>query len=464
VARLNNDLLYQDCTLSATADLNAPKEFPPACDSQPNNDERNRVAQFYPGKLVVYLSKGASPRYDETAHRWRMDAPRVNSNWSNHVDWFVLMSPGDPGHTLAHEIGHYLHLLHSFGTQPNSLDDTIGADGKPALGARTLIRNYVLNNGLPKAAGVKLFDADDTICASAPTILCVADTPPDPGPALFRSAGLDPCDPSGGTLTFSVQFPDGPFIYRFTPDRNNVMNYWEATCPRTLASISPDQVAGVRAAVMRMNRQHLIAKRALYTAVWEPGNRDTSRAIGWGMQDFAARFNTEIAAGRHLVHMQAYDLGGGQIRWDGVWEAGQRKTSRAIGWGMQDFAARFNREIAAGRHLVHMQAYDLGGGQIRYDGVWEAGRRGTDCVIGWGFNDLVRHLEQEDAAGRTLVHLQPYDIGDGQIRYDGVWENNPAGRQQTRILAETIYPFAARFNTEVAGGRHLVMMQTVIGR
>src|SRR6185295_13830550 len=104
--------------------------------------------------------------------------------------------------------------------------------------------------------------------------------------------------------------------------------------------------------------------------------------------------------------------GGGQIRWDGAWEAGRRKTSRAIGWGMQAFAARFNREIAAGRHLVHMQAYDLGGGQIRYDGVWEDGGRGTDCVLGWGFNDLVRHLDQEDAAGRTLVHLQPYDIGD----------------------------------------------------
>ncbi len=177
------------------------------------------------------------------------------------------MSPGDPGHILAHEIGHYLHLVHSFGVWPNSLDDSIGADGKVVPGARTLIRDYVLKNGLPKADGGKMFDGDNTICASVPTILCVSDTPPDPGPALFRSAGFDPCNPNQGTLSFDVQFPDGPFTYSFTPDRNNLMNYWEGTCPRVQASMTPDQVAGVRAAVTRMNRQHLIAKKVLYTTV-----------------------------------------------------------------------------------------------------------------------------------------------------------------------------------------------------
>jgi len=58
-----------------------------------------------------------------------------------------------------------------------------------------------------------------------------------------------------------------------------------------------------------------------------------------------------------------------------------------------------------------METIVVGGGQIRYDAVWEAGGRGADWVRGWGFNDLVRHLEEETAAGRALAHLQGYDIG-----------------------------------------------------
>lgn len=439
---MNNDLLYQDCVLSLTADLNAPKEVPPACDSQPNNDERNRIAQFYPGKLVVYFSVGVKPRYDETARKWKMDAWR-GVNWSNHVDSFVLMNPGDPGQILAHEVGHYLHLVHSMGPLPRCLDDQITADGKPAIGtnnqsiclttpvpggrpvldaegrpevaARTLVRDYVTRNGLAKADGVNVFDGDKDICRSNPTILCVRDTAPDPGSALFIAAGLNPCNVAQGSLSFAVSYPDGPFTYTFMPGRDNVMNYWDKSpnCLGVQAAVSRDQVAGVRAAVTTMNRNHLIQKKVLYTAVWEPGDRATSRAIGW---NFA------------------------------------------------DFPTRFNQEIAAGRHLVHMQAYDIGGGQIRYDAVWEDGARGTDWVIGWAFNDFVRHLEEETAAGRTLVHLQSYAMGDGQLRFDGVWEANPSGQRQTHILAETIYPFAVRFNQETQQGGHLRFMHAVVGR
>ncbi len=70
--------------------------------------------------------------------------------------------------------------------------------------------------------------------------------------------------------------------------------------------------------------------------------------------------------------MQAYDIGAGQIRYDGVWQRSTSKPqTRALAWAIGDFATRFNDEVSAGRRCVHMQAYDIGGGQIRYDGVWE---------------------------------------------------------------------------------------------
>jgi hypothetical protein len=200
-----------------------------------------------------------------------------------------------------------------------------------------------------------------------------------------------------------------------------------------------------------------------YDGVWETGGANgTTRAIAWSISDFATRFNQEIAAGKHFVHMQAYDIGGGQIRYDGVWENGNRNTTRAIAWSLSDFETRFNQEIAAGRRLVHMQAYDVGGGQIRYDGVWESGAAGTRHLFAANLADFSLRNEQEVAAGRGLVHLGEYDIGDGQLRYDGVWV--PSVPTQTHIFAESITQFAAAFNAQTAAGRHAVKMDTIRGR
>jgi len=294
---------------------------------------------------------------------------------------------------------------------------------------------------------------------------CITDTPPDPGPELFQNEGLNPCALGDGTLSFDVQWPDGEVrSFAFSPDRENIMNYWDRTCRGLPARITRDQISGVQDALVNQNRAHLTATKILYSAVWEAGDRGTRRAIGWGFSDFVPRFDAEIAGGRHLVHMQAYDLGGGQIRWDAVWEAGDRGTSFVLGWAMQDFSAQFARETGAGRHLVHLQAYDLGGGQIRWDGVWEAGDKGNSGVTGWGFNDFVRQLEQESGSGRRLVHQQAYDVGGGQIRYDGIWENNVGGQPQTRILSESMKRFADRFDKEIGAGRHVTYMQAVSGR
>ena len=106
-----------------------------------------------------------------------------------------------------------------------------------------------------------------------------------------------------------------------------------------------------------MNRNHLIASRILYDVVWEqPSQSDTNprqtRVLGWGLTDFAARFDKELALNRCISLMQAYDIGGGQIRWNGVWEPGNtdKTQTRAICWAYKDFADRFKRELDNGMH------------------------------------------------------------------------------------------------------------------
>jgi hypothetical protein len=204
-----------------------------------------------------------------------------------------------------------------------------------------------------------------------------------------------------------------------------------------------------------------------YDGIWEDGgNRGQTRAIVWAIDDFAKRFNDELSAGRRCVHMQAYDIGGGQIRYDGVWEAspGVHQT-RAIAWAISDFANRFNDELTAGRHCVHIQAYDIGGNQIRYDGIWEnGGNRGQTRAIAWASNDFVGRSETEAAIGKRLVLMQAYDIGGGQIRYDGVWEIAPGN--QKRCFGLTLAAFAERFDelTSWGGAPYHLELMTVCRR
>ncbi|WP_437653343.1 hypothetical protein [Sorangium sp. So ce1182] len=431
VSRMNSTLLARECTLTPGAVV--PSTTEPQCDYQSHNDERNRVAQSYPGKLVIYFS--ASERTMQQPDGTWIYGPK-NFNWSNHVDSFVTMTRINPGLGLAHEIGHYLHLDHTFWhTYPN-LEE-----------ARAGIRNHVELNSLSPASAYNLFDGDG-----------LASTPRDPGPELFSAAGLDPCNAAQGTLNLLVTFSNrSSYTYSFAPDRENIMNYWDKTCRGNPARISSDQANSVRNAIDVANRKHLTDFRQQYSAVFEPGTTGQTRAIGWALTDFATRFNQEIAASKHLVHMQAYDIGGGQIRYDGAWENGSRGTTRAISWALTDFATRFNQEIAAGKHLVHMQAYDIGGGQIRYDGVWESGSQGTTRAISWALIDFETRFNQEIAADKHLVHMQAYDIGGGQIRYDGVWESGSRGNSWVAGWALT--HFATRFNQEIAAGKHLVHMQ-----
>jgi hypothetical protein len=573
VVTIPRDLLSRDCTLAPNADFSGPKSAPPACDYPPpfpgynsNDTERKRVAELYPGKLVAFFAFGRAPYWNETTQHWEDVRGGLAWSWSNHIFPFVRMNADAPGLSLSHEIGHYLHLVHTFGPTVSRLDDIVGEKG-----VRSLIREFIQNSRLPRNRGLEVFDGDLSICVANPMLHCITDTPPDPGDGLFRNEGLNPCAAGEGTLSFDVQWPDGEVIsFAFVPDRENIMSYWNQTCRGLPARITRDQASGVQDAFVNQNRAHLTAMKVLYSAVWEAGDHRTTRAIGWAFSDFVPRFNNEIAAGHHVVHMQAYDLGSGQIRWDAVWEAGDHGTTRALGWAfsdfvprfdaeiaaghhlvhmqaydlgggqirwdavweagpvnpprgttralgwtltdfpvrfgfeiaaghhlihmqaydlgggqirwdavwepgdhdtsfvlgwtLQDFSAQFARETAAGRHLMHLQAYDVGGGQIRYDGVWEAGDKGTSGVMGWGFNDFVWRLEQESGSGRRLVHQQAYDVGGGRIRYDGIWENNVGGGPQTRILSESIYRFADRFDKEIAAGRHVTHMQAVLGR
>lgn len=436
IYRLNDDRLTRDCLRRDHQVYTDPGVEPgaaPEFEGEALGKYRNEVALRFPGRVVVYFGAGSRYHWSAAEQRW-VYGPRTYS-WSNGEDEYVTMAYwAAGGDAMAHEIGHYLHLGHVFWAQPASVADAVKA-----------IKQFVEVQGGSKDGVIQgLFEGDG-----------IADTPPDPGPNVFTNQ----CDPAETSVTIPVTFADGSSrSYTMTPDRENIMSYWDKRCRGGHGRLSAGQFDIVRNALHHGNRRHLVEPAVLYHGVFEPGDRSQTRAIGWAQTDFASRFNNELTAGRRCVHMQAYPVAGGQIRWDGVWEpAGGIQQTRAIGWALQDFAKRFDDELKAGRHCVHMQGYDMGGGQVRYDGIWESGgNNGQTRAIGWAFNHLIGRWDAETAQGRRLVHLQAYDVGGGQLRYDAIWE--PSAVEQTRVLALPLWTFADHFDELTSSGHSATMM------
>jgi Polyglycine hydrolase-like, structural repeat len=426
VERSTDPLLADDAPLDSNGQLILPLPQEPQEVNNPCAKKQQEYAASYQGQLVVYF------------RTWRKvyeDAGFSVANFSAAKWTFVRLDKGAPGVSMAHEIGHYLDIGHTFSSQrPETIEQ-----------AADMIKQYV-EEGHPRAEGLNVFDGD------APRVL---DTPPDMSEVLFEKTTGAKCG-SRGSVCVPVTFTDGQVVYySWIPDRANIMSYYG--CPNMLYHLSSDQITIVRDTIVNGCRSHLQAATELFDALWEPGSGSQSRVFGWSLNDFANQFNAEIAAGRHAVHVDAYRLLDGQIRYNGVWEPGNTGQTRALCWAPDHFAKRFDTELAEGKRLVHMQAYDVGGGQIRYDGVWEDGNTGQTWALCWALDHFAKRLDAELAAGKHLLHMQAYDVGGGQIRYDGVWENGNTA--QTRALCWALDHFAKRFDTELAAGKHLVHMQ-----
>jgi hypothetical protein len=94
----------------------------------------------------------------------------------------------------------------------------------------------------------------------------------------------------------------------------------------------------------------------LYYGTFGPGTRSQTSAISWAFNDFVWRFDEELKAGRHCVHMQAYDIGGGQMRYDGIWEPAAAPQQRVLGLPLWSFADAFDELTSSGMHIEHMSA------------------------------------------------------------------------------------------------------------
>ncbi len=236
-----NTLLNQDGVLMDSSPASNPNGL---LDDTAYFAERQRVADQHLGKLVLYFSYGT---YVVLNDEGKWETVQRGFGYSSGGCHFVALCAGPASEGFAaHEIGHYLHLGHTHGAEPKTINE-----------AAEIIRNAVEPaSGVTADNALTIFDADEEV---------VWDTPPDPGPSIFDSAyGSGACCTGTSHVDVPVTFfPNQPSKqytknYRLEPDRANLMSYFK-DCTQFSRHFSNEQRLRMHTSMQYGNRHHLIA-------------------------------------------------------------------------------------------------------------------------------------------------------------------------------------------------------------
>src|SRR5262249_40274370 len=175
VELLKSTIVNQDFTVPAGTNMNKPKDQKPLSDDQikalgvPHETQRNAVCLKYADRCVFLLCCGTNLSYDDVKKMWVV-GPRTGYAYSWETKEFVNFPSkwgALHGPEVAHESGHYLHLWHTHGPGPKTIDE-----------AAKNITDYVNQKASgDMARGLEVFDPDRDSG--------VNDTPPDPGPNFY---------------------------------------------------------------------------------------------------------------------------------------------------------------------------------------------------------------------------------------------------------------------------------------
>lgn len=251
---------------------------PPIRNREAHYDARASLASRYPNKIVCVLQRGSQWRWNETENRW-LDTPHGGGGYS---DGNVMVAAGrDPG-MFSHEIGHYFGLGHTFGAQPNTLQELT-----------TLLQQSIVN--WPDVGRPLQKQGDDLI----------EDTPFDPGPNAMKLLGHK--EWVNDEFTMSVPRIGLPVLNLvIKPDYYNIMSYFmEGRVPHPfgntiVGTFSEHQVRALR-------RSAELYKRDV-TRFWAD-NTDVQSGLNIECEDMVLS-----KASSEAVRVVSYELDPGRFR------------------------------------------------------------------------------------------------------------------------------------------------------
>jgi len=282
--------------------FNPDTDWQPMADTQLNTDaagsrERgNQIAASIPGKIVCFLRWGSKATPTGNGNSYPPPGagpkpPSVDDIVQNYVALpnriapnFGLLNQGN-GSFVAHEVGHYLGLYHTFP----------GWDGHDPIFRR--YKNPDGTNAPPPSSDAADQAVIDYIVANGGTINALdgdllSDTPPDPSPVLYAAHGQNICVTR--TIRVNGTMNGRSVSFTFTPDPNNVMGYFTACGP---GSVPPPA---------RFSAQQ--SERMVQTLLQHPARRHLVRSFS--LRQFLQLKGINPATGLRS-HFSARDLAGG---------------------------------------------------------------------------------------------------------------------------------------------------------
>jgi hypothetical protein len=185
------------------------------------------------------------------------DAPAghpVAPTWQQDFVWLpnslnlaaaTMLNLGD-GSFVAHELGHYLGLYHTFPGWSDVGAIFSGTAPATAADADQALLNFIAANG----GTVSAMDGDR-----------IADTPFDPSMAFYTAKGVNPC--TSPTIAASGTVNGAPVTFTFEPQIRNVMSYFPSCTKEPDGLQSPqlftkDQIRRMQDTLQSPARRHLL--------------------------------------------------------------------------------------------------------------------------------------------------------------------------------------------------------------
>jgi len=254
--KINSTVHNRDFTVLEPPNLEGGKwDHNPKIDKVTHQQARNELAKQFPGRVVMIFHHREEIKKEDDASRWSIVFNDGGS--SGGTDFYLEGSEDLAGVHLAHELGHYLQLPHTFEGGVANVDQ-----------AATKIRKYVEDDGHKKEDGLDALDGDRAIAL---------DTPADVASGIWESEGLNKCG-RVGKISIPVEFNDGSErTYTLQPDRSNVMSYFKGCSGEK--TFSPQQVRRMRDSLELRLRHQLISIKPSFSHRIQRGGTGLAGAI-----------------------------------------------------------------------------------------------------------------------------------------------------------------------------------------
>jgi len=332
------------------------------------------------------------------------------SHFSSSTALYVRYSKSLESDRLAHEMGHYFHLSHTFGPGPNTI-----------VAAAQMIKKAVESGKFTKSDGALVFDGDRGTG--------VLDTPPDPrGGVMAEVNGGNACGPVD-TAKVQVIFGDGTKkTYSLTPDRQNLMSYFQACADTNSARLSKEQIKRAEKSMETGNRKHLVSQLpGSYAVVMQPGTADERFIYGWKYKYFRMKYDELWKKGWRLHSLENY-VYKGEVLYTAVFRKSNVAEMQLYGWSYNAYRKRYDELWKQGWRLHILNNYVLNG-QVKYAAVFRKSTAAEIQLYGGSYDAYRKKYDALWKDGWRLHILNNYEL-NGQVKYTAVFRKSTAGEKQ----------------------------------